>query len=101
MSNVLKVVSLLPSKLEYYVHTKAKVGEILLSYDNETRRRLIYFCNKNNIGKDVKPSWIMINEYNLLETSLRNQFEHMTLEEKVDFLIDRHIENELYNLNNI
>lgn len=82
-----------PSKLDDFVHNKASVGDILISYDAVHNRRLIYFCNEKNIGKDIHPFWISFDEKELL----RNQLRNMTLEEKVDFLLDKYIENEILN----
>lgn len=57
-----KVVYMLPDELEDYVHNEAIVGDILKSFSNEcgVLREYVYCCNKDNIGKDVKPGWMML-----------------------------------------
>jgi hypothetical protein len=58
----LKVVYMLPDELEDYIHNKAVVGDILKSFSNEDGiyREYIYICTKNNIGKDIKPYWMIV-----------------------------------------
>lgn len=85
------VYAMSPDKLDDFVHNKASVGDILMSYDAVRNRRLIYLCNEKNIGKDIYPVWMAFDE----EELLRNQLRNMTLEEKVDFLLDKYIENEI------
>lgn len=57
-----KVVYMLPDELEDYVHNEAIVGDILKSFSNEcgVLREYVYCCNKDNIGKDVKPGWMVV-----------------------------------------
>lgn len=57
-----KQVFILPDELEDYVHNKAIVGDILRSFSNEhgVTREYIYVCTKDNIGKDVKPYWMVL-----------------------------------------
>lgn len=44
---------------------------------------------KKNIGKDINPVWMMVDEREML----KNMFENMTLKQKVDFLIDKYIQD--------
>ena len=55
-----KTVFMLPDELEYYVHNEAIPGDLLRSFSNECGVKIeyIYYCNKDNIGKDVKPYWM-------------------------------------------
>lgn len=90
----LKVCSMLPEQLDNFVRNTARAGDVAVAYDNATRRRYIYFCTHENIGKDARPVWMAIDERSIIE----NRLQTMTLEEKVDFLIDQYIENELCKL---
>ena len=56
-----KNVYMLPDELEYYVHNEAIPGDILKSFDHEHGiiREYIYYCTKDNIGKKVKPAWMV------------------------------------------
>ena len=83
-----------PEELVDFVRNKAQVGDIATTYEPATRRRYMYFCTEENIGKDINSCWMMVDE----RWMLKNRFRNMTLEEKVDFLIDQYIENELYKL---
>lgn len=53
---------MLPDELEDYIHKKAVAGDILRSFSNEdgTYEEYIYICTKDNIGKDVKPCWMVL-----------------------------------------
>ena len=99
MADLLQIISLMPESLNDYIHNSAKAGDILTTYDNERGERYWYFCTKDNIGENISPSWIANRIIN--KQLLEHQFKGMTLEEKVDFLINKHIENELYGLKNI
>lgn len=57
-----KQVFMLPDELEDYVHNEAIVGDILRSWHHERGivREYIYICTKDNIGKDVKPYWMVL-----------------------------------------
>ena len=81
--------TMLPDQQTDFVHNKAQVGNIATTYDSATNKRYVYFCMPNNIGKDIDPVWMMIDE----KAMIRNMFKNMTLEQKVDFLIDKYIEN--------
>ena len=89
-----KLYAMLPEQLVDFVRNTAQVGDIATTYDSETKRRYMYFCNEKNIGKDINPSWLMIDE----RLMLKNRFKSMTLEEKIDFLIDKYIDDELNKL---
>lgn len=82
-----KVHAMLPNQLSDFVHNRAQVGDIATTYDSTTNKRYVYFCNEKNIGKDINPVWMMIDEIGMLKC----MFENMTLEQKVDFLIDKYI----------
>ena len=83
------IYAMLPERLADFVHNKAQDGDIATTYDLATNRRFFYFCTEKNIGKDIEnPCWMMINE----KVLFKSMFENMTLEEKVDFLIDKYIE---------
>lgn len=45
-------------ELEDYVHNKAVPGDVLKSVSKEGE--YIYVCNKDNIGKNIKPYWRLI-----------------------------------------
>lgn len=82
---------MLPEELTNFVHNIAQVGDVATSYNAETKRRYIYFCTKGNIGKDVNPIWMMVDE----RAMYKNYFKNMSLEEKVNFLIDNYIQNNI------
>lgn len=84
-----KVHAMLPNQLADFVHNKAQVGDIAYTHDSVTNKRYIYFCNEKNIGKDVNPVWMMVYERGML----KNMFDNMTLKQKVDFLIDKYIQD--------
>lgn len=86
-----KLYAMLPSQLTDFVHNKAQVGDIATTYDSVTNRRYIYFCTPDNIGKDINPTWMMVDE----KAMLKNMFENMTLEEKVNFLINKYIQDNI------
>lgn len=92
-SNI-KVHAMLPEQLDDFVRNTARAGDVAVAYDNATRRRYMYFCTEDNIGKGANPVWIAVDERWIIENRLKS----MTLEEKVDFLIDQYIENELCKL---
>ena len=56
-----KTIYMLPDELEYYVHNEAIEGDILKCFYSEhgITRVCIYVCTKDNIGKDVKPYWMV------------------------------------------
>jgi len=83
-----KVVAMLPSELDDFVHNIAEAGNIAYTYDSRTDEKYVYFCTPDNIGKDIEPVWMMLDETQLL----RSMLENMTLEEKVEFLIDKYIQ---------
>lgn len=85
----LKVYAMLPDELTNFVHNIAQAGDVATSYNAMTKRRYIYFCTKDNIGKDVNPVWMMVDEREMY----KNYFKNMSLEEKVDFLIDKYIQD--------
>lgn len=85
--NNIKVIAMRPDELEHFVHEIARPGDIATAYDSKTKRRYVYFCTHDNIGKSAKPAWMMVDERSLWEY----RFNSMSLEEKVDFLIDRYI----------
>lgn len=71
-----------------FVRDIAEPGDIAMSYDALTESRYIYFCTHENIGEEVNPLWTMYDE----KAILRERVKHMTLEEKIDFLVDKFIE---------
>ena len=80
-------------ELEEVVHNKAKVGDAFISREPSSERSsgkrwLFYFCVDNNIDENIKPIWMTQMDL------LRLEFRGMTLEEKVDFLIEEYIKNE-------
>lgn len=93
MQNYIKVTpsiyAIMPNQLADFVHNKAQVGDIATTYDTATNQRYIYFCTPSNIGKDINPIWMMVDERQMV----KNMFENMTLEQKVDFLIDKYIQD--------
>lgn len=95
MQDYIKIVpsvySMLPNELADFVHNKAQVGDIALTRDSTTDQRYIYFCTAENIGKDINPVWMMIDERQML----KNMFTNMTLDQKVDFLIDKYIQDNI------
>lgn len=98
---ILQVVSLSSEQLIDYVHNKAKSGEILTTYDRTLEKRYVYFCNEENIGKNANPYWVMIDEHFLYKKQLEMLFENMTLEEKIDFLIEKYIDKEIMKIKSI
>ena len=80
-----KIYCMLPGELTNFVHNIAISGDIAYSYDAQTERRYIYFCTTENIGKDANPYWIMYDE----KAMLRERLKTMSLEEKIDFIIER------------
>ena len=83
------------NELEDFVHNKAKPDDILTAYDHYLDRHYYYLCTDDNIGKNVSPSWMT--STNFLRTTLIEKFKKMTLDEKVDFLIEEYISNEILN----
>lgn len=83
-----KVVAMLPSELNDFVRNKAEAGDIAYTFDSRTDKQYVYFCTPDNIGKDINPIWMMLDETQWL----RSMFENMTLEEKVEFLVDKYIQ---------
>ena len=77
------------NELTDFVHNKAKAGDVAYTYDLATNKKYIYFCNQNNIGKDVNPVWMIVAERQML----KNMFDNMTFKQKVDFLIDKYIQD--------
>ena len=86
-----KIYAMLPNQLEDFVHNKAQAGDVATTYDSTTKSRYIYFCGPNNIGKDINPIWMMVDEKQMM----KSMFENMTLEQKVDFLIDKYIQDNI------
>ena len=86
-----KLYAMKPEQLVDFVRNKAQAGDIAYTHDSATKRNYIYFCTEKNIGKDINPVWIMIDERQML----KNMFENMTLEQKVDFLIDKYIQDNI------
>ena len=84
-----KLYAMLPNQLTDFVRNRAQAGDIATTYDSATDRRYIYFCTEKNIGKDINPFWMIIDE----KRTLRKMFENMTLEEKVDFLVNKYIQD--------
>ena len=80
---------MMPNELVNFVHNIAQAGDIETTYDSATKKRYVYFCTEKTIGKDVNPVWMMIDE----KSMLKKMFENMTLEQKVDFLINKYIED--------
>lgn len=78
-----------PDQLTDFVRNRAQVGDIATTYDSATDRKYIYFCTEKNIGKDIDPFWMVVDE----KWILKNMFENITLEEKVDFLINKYIQD--------
>ena len=77
------------NELYDFVRNKAQVGDIATTLDSTTNQRYLYFCTEKNIGKDINPVWMMVDERQIL----KNMFENMNLEQKVDFLIDKYIQD--------
>lgn len=48
--------------LEEYVHNKAILGDVLMCISNEygSTRVYVYYCTKENIGENVKPYWLVL-----------------------------------------
>lgn len=84
-----RVYVMLPDELTDFVHHRAQAGDVATTYDAGTKRRYMYFCTPDNIGKDVDPFWVAVDE----RAVLKSYFESMSLEEKVNFLIDKYIQN--------
>ena len=85
----IKVYSMQLGDLKNFVHNTAQPGDIAMSHHRETKRMYMYICTKENIGKNINPTWKMIDE----RAMWKHYFSGMSLEEKVDFLIDRYIQN--------
>lgn len=80
-----KIYYMAPGDLTNFVHNIAVPGDIAYSYDAQTERRYIYYCTTENIGKEVNPFWMLIDE----QAMLRERLKTMSLEEKIDFIIER------------
>ena len=80
-----KIYYMLPEQLITFVHNIAIPGDIAYSYDAKTERHSVYFCTTENVGEDVNPYWMITDE----RAMLRERLKTMSLEEKIDFLIDR------------
>jgi len=80
-----KIYRMLPEELTNFVHNIAIPGDIAYSHDAETKRYYVYFCTTENVGEDVNPCWMMTDE----RAILRERLNTMSLEEKIDFLIER------------
>lgn len=86
-----RLYALSPNELDDFVHNKAQAGDIATTYDSVTNTRYMYFCTPNNIGKNINPVWMMVDERQMI----KNMFENMTLEQKVEFLIDKYIQDNI------
>lgn len=86
-----KMYAMQPKDLDDFVHNKAKAGDIATAYDETTKKRFMYFCTDKNIGKDVDSHWVMVDEKEIR----KHCFNYMSLEEKVDFLIDKYIQDNI------
>ena len=94
----MSVVILKSNELEDYVKNKAVPGDILYAEQSAEvgKFQYVYICTASNIGECAEESqWQPIGR--LAEQIVRKQFEGMTLEEKVDYLIERQIEKEILN----
>lgn len=84
-----KVYSMQLGDLKNFVQNIAQPGDIAMSHHRETKRTYIYICTKENIGKNIEPAWTMVDERALW----KHYFSGMSLEEKVDFLMNVYIQN--------
>ena len=82
---------MLPDQLTDFVQNTAQAGDVAITKSPITNDEYIYFCTKENIGKDANPCWMKVDK----EGMLKNMFERMTLEEKVNFLIDKYIQDNI------
>lgn len=76
--------------LKKFVHSTASAGDIAIAYDEMRDRRFWYICTKDNIGEDIEPYWM--DERIITKMILENKFGNMTMEEKIDLLMDDYIE---------
>ena len=74
-------------KLTDFVRNKARPGDIAFSRDRYANREYVYRCTHDNIGEGVEPYWLMLDSGYFLRQKLKS----MSLEEKIDFLIDKYI----------
>ena len=94
--NAIHIKSILPEQLDDFVHNKAEPGDIVTSYDSVRGIRYWYFCTKDNVCKGITPFWE--SNSSLHRVMLENQFKDMSLEQKIDFLVNDYIENEVMKL---
>lgn len=73
--------------LAEFVRTKARPGNIAYTRDTYTGDQYIYHCTHDNIGEGAEPCWYAVDTRYFLKQKLKS----MSLEEKVDFLIERYI----------
>ena len=86
----MSVVWLTPESLDKYVKYEASPEDVCVSYDAYYDYHYIFVCNKDNIGKNANPYWTRFEYFE--EELMRNQFKNMSLEEKINLLIDDYIE---------
>ena len=84
-----KVYRILFSDLYDFVRNKAQPGDIVTCNHPSTKHTYIYYCTHDNIGENANPYWIVVDE----KAYWRKYFEKMTLEDKVNFLIENFIQN--------
>lgn len=76
-------------ELKNFILTDASAGDIAIAYTPECDRNYVYICNSQNIGPNAPscPAWTLLDEERLLNKA----FEYMSLEDKVDFLINDYL----------
>lgn len=86
----MSVVWLTTESLEKYVKYDANPGDVCVSYDAYYDYHYIFVCNKYNIGENANPYWTRFEHFE--KELMINQFKNMSLEEKINLLIDDYIE---------
>lgn len=71
----------------YEFVSTAEIGDILMSHDNATGQDYICYCTEDIVRGKREAAWFLID----YESIMRNKVASMTLEEKVDFLVEREI----------
>jgi hypothetical protein len=74
-------------QLDDFIRNRAHAGDIAMARDPSTEYEYVCLCKEEHISGKVKPFWSRLDERALWKA----YFDNMTLEQKVDYLIDEYI----------
>lgn len=75
-------------QLDDFIRNTAQPGDVALATDPRTVWEYMCVCKKDHISGKAKPYWTRVDTRALWKA----YFANMTLEQKVDFLIDEYID---------